>query len=97
MLSAWLRWGGIFDVPTKEKRINELETISQADTFWDSPEDAQRLLKERSDILDELTQINSLESKLGDLGALIELFSEGSEEELAEEFSRESDQTNLQI
>jgi peptide chain release factor 2 len=40
-----LKFGGIFDIPTKEKEIQELNQKMAKPTFWDDPKEAQKTIE----------------------------------------------------
>ena len=65
--------GGIFDVPSLESRIDELQKQLTSEEVWGDPSKSQRLLKEKSDIENTLQPLTSLLSKLSDLRIMIEL------------------------
>ena len=43
-----MRSGGLFDVPAREKRIQELDEIAAAPDFWNDSQKAQTIMRERS-------------------------------------------------
>ena len=55
------------------------------DGFWDKPEAAQKLMKEKKNIEDNLDKLDSLESRLDDIDVLAEMYEEDSDESLLEE------------
>jgi peptide chain release factor 2 len=55
------------------------------DNFWDEPDKAAVLLKERTQINDELAQIKSLQSQLEDVGVLFEMAHEEQDEATQDE------------
>lgn len=87
--SGLIHWGGAFDLPTKRARLQELETEAACPEFWNDNTRAQEVLKERSALTDSMEKADRIKSQLEDLEALIELFSEGEEEELGEELLEE--------
>ncbi len=46
--------GGVFDLAAKEARLAELEARLQAPDFWDDPQQARALMKERARLQDEV-------------------------------------------
>ncbi len=77
--------GGIFDIPSMEKRVEEIERLMHAPTFWDNPEEAQRISREKSHIEKEITGWRETERALEDLGVLLELSEEEGEGSLYNE------------
>lgn len=55
------------------------------DGFWDKPEAAQKLMKEKKNIEDNLDKLDSIESRLDDIGVLAEMYEEDPDEGLLEE------------
>jgi len=76
-----MRWGGIFDIAGKQKTITEKEKLTQANDFWDNPQEAQKLLKEISVIKKWVKDFNDIEQKVDDLETLYDFFKEGEAEE----------------
>src|ERR1017187_3404652 len=42
----WRTYGGFFDVPGAQKRVGEINALMAADTFWNSRDQAQELIRE---------------------------------------------------
>lgn len=55
------------------------------DGFWDKPEAAQKLMKEKKNIEDNLDKLDSIESRLDDIDVLTEMYEEDPDEGLLEE------------
>ena len=55
------------------------------DGFWDKPEAAQKLMKEKKNIEDNLDKLDSIESRLDDIDVLAEMYEEDSDESLLKE------------
>jgi len=81
--SDWRRSGGIFDLPTREQRIAELDEAASAPDFWDDGEKAQELLRERALVNGPLETWRKLGSELEDAEVYLEMASE--EEEAGQE------------
>jgi len=72
--------GGIFDWDQAQKRLQELDTEAEAPHIWENPENAQKIMQERTALRDSLGIILSLEKELEDTLLLYELGeSEGDE------------------
>jgi peptide chain release factor 2 len=78
--SASTRSGGIFDVASLERRATELAEKSAAPDFWQNPDNAQKLLKERSELQSTLDAWKRLTGGLGDGRVFLEVAAEGDEE-----------------
>ena len=86
--SASERSGGIFDVAQLERRAAELAAKSSAPDFWNDPQAAQKLLKERSALQSTLDAWKRLSGGLGDGKVFLEMATEGEAEALAEAESK---------
>ena len=73
------------DRPVAERRLEELNELSESPDFWNDRSRAQSSMQERQSIIDGLSAVDELNCELEDTVALIELAeSEGDEEILAE-------------
>ncbi|MGH7897397.1 MAG: PCRF domain-containing protein, partial [Candidatus Binatia bacterium] len=70
----------MFDVAGLERRAGELAELSSAADFWNNPENAQKLLKERSQLQATLDSWNRLSKGLADGKVFLEMAAEGDEE-----------------
>lgn len=59
-------FGGIFDAPALTERLAELDHLSAMPAFWDDPDRAQTLLKERTDIKKKLDGVEAILGLLDD-------------------------------
>jgi peptide chain release factor 2 len=75
-----IRWGGAFDLDDKKKRIEVLDLLSSDPAFWNNPEEAQKISRERSELSDIIERYNSLENKIEDLGVFSDLAQESQEQ-----------------
>jgi peptide chain release factor 2 len=82
-VSGSRRSGGIFDLPTREKRIAEIDDRSSDPDFWNDNEKAQEILRERSMLQDPLATWRKLNGDLEDARLYVEMAAE--EEEAAAE------------
>jgi len=76
--------GGIFDLPAREARIQELDGISAAPDFWNDAAKAQALLRERAGLSAPLEGWRKLGSELDDARLYLEMAVEGDEEAAGE-------------
>jgi len=65
--------GGVFDVAQKEQKVKELDKIISATGFWDNPNRARRITKERAVLDNTTTQFRKFETDLADLADLLEM------------------------
>ena len=103
MRRAARRSGAIFEVEGKGARLGELEAAVSREGFWDSPESAEPLLKERKSLETFLSKWSTLEKSLEDLRAFIDLNDEAGDaslapeiEALAETIERDLDEIELE-
>jgi peptide chain release factor 2 len=99
---AAARSGVTFEVDRKKSRLAELEAAASREGFWDSPESAEALLKERKGLETFLSKWSGLEDSLGDLRACLDLSDESGDSSLAaeidthmEKVARELDEIEL--
>ena len=78
-------YGGIFDVPGKQERVQELEAEIAKPDFWDRGEQAQERLKEHTLLKNVVEDCTSTKQQLDDIQVLIEMGEEGEDEETLEE------------
>ena len=75
-----------FDLPSKQKRLLELEGLSQVDGFWNDSKHAQEVMKELDGLKALLGQLDGQRQKLQDAEAVADLLAESSgDEELLNE------------
>ena len=65
--------GGLFEISSKEEKIQELEDVMKAPNFWDDVTKANKICQEVSDLKKEIKEYNELKSDLSDLLELINL------------------------
>lgn len=82
------RFGVTFEVDAKAARLKVLEAEVAREGFWDSPEAAERLLRERKGIETILGRWSSLDASLADLRAYLDLATEAGDETLAGEIEQ---------
>jgi peptide chain release factor 2 len=71
--SAWMRWGGIFDLEGLRHNVDRLTNMSLAEGFWDDQKQAQRLMRERSSAEEILKEFERVDREVKDLLELLEL------------------------
>ncbi|HYL10743.1 MAG TPA: peptide chain release factor 2 [Candidatus Acidoferrales bacterium] len=72
-------FGAIFDVPENQKRLAALEQKTSQPNFWQDPEQAQKILRERKQVEDQIAAGEKLERMTGDLETYIHLAHEEGE------------------
>ena len=63
----------VFDVQGQRKRLAELEALLAKDGFWDDPDNAPRILKERTQITDRLDTYDTLFNEVQDNTLLLDM------------------------
>ena len=76
---------GIFDIPTKQERISELEAEIADPEFWNQGDRAQELLKERTTLQKLVDGWTSASQTVEDLEVLVELGAESEDEATRDE------------
>ncbi|AWV91363.1 peptide chain release factor 2 [Bradymonas sediminis] len=85
---------GIFDLPQKQARLEELDAISQDPSFWDDSDRAQELMRERGDIDSLLGSMKAQQANIDDARVFIEMSDElGGDPEALEEAGAKLNQT----
>ncbi len=74
-------FGGIFDVPKKEKRLQEVSLQSENPAVWNDPDKMQKLNKERSVLEKDIAAWKSLSSRSEDAMVLLEMSVEAGDED----------------
>jgi peptide chain release factor 2 len=75
-----MRSGGTFDIDRKRVRRDEIEKLSGDPAFWNDPQRAQSLLKEKSQLDGELKRFDDTLAACEDLGAHVELAEEANDD-----------------
>lgn len=76
-----------FDLPVKQRRIQELTDISNQDGFWNDNRRARSLTQEKSRLESEVNEFFELERNLADASTLFELAQEEGDESALREVS----------
>jgi peptide chain release factor 2 len=66
-------FGGIFDYPAKERKLNEVNAALEDPKVWDNPKRAQELGREKKSLEDVVHVIDRLSSELSDNTELFEM------------------------
>ena len=65
--------GGIFDLPTKQKELEELEKEAMDSNFWNNSQRVQTVNQRISTLKDEMSEFDKLHNTVDDLKVLLEL------------------------
>lgn len=77
--------GGIFDLPSKQKELEELEKEAMASDFWNNSQRVQTVNQRISTLKDEMGEFEKLQNTVEDLNVLLELAIEENETSLESE------------
>ncbi len=85
-MNPWCPYfGGVFDWDRAQVRFDELTALSERSDFWNDPEKAQKLMRERNKLEAGMSSILSLERDLRDSVELAEMAEAESDEGLIDE------------
>jgi peptide chain release factor 2 len=79
------RYGGIFDLPSKKLRLQDLEAQSALPEFWEDQKMAQKSLKEKGGLERFVRDWDGLAEQRDDVATLIELAEELDDDDTAQE------------
>ncbi|MSQ48002.1 MAG: peptide chain release factor 2 [Deltaproteobacteria bacterium] len=93
---AWTHLGGVFDIAGKEARAAELEALTLSENFWHDQEKAQAVLKERSPLVETISQWKTYQRGLDDVVLFLEM-AEAGETEAEREFETQLTQLEKDV
>ena len=76
--------GGVFDWDVAERRLAELNNLAEDPTLWDKPQEAQKLMQERSKLENSFEAIRKIQDELTENVELAELAEMDDDAELVE-------------
>ena len=88
-ISSRSSFGGIFDLDTKKKRLEELALAAENPELWTKPTEMQKYNKEKSILEKSFSEWNSFHSKLEDSKVLLEMAVDANDEETFKEVKSE--------
>lgn len=65
--------GGFFDVPSTQKRLGELNALMGGENFWNSRDQAQKLIEEANSLRARIDPLLNAEKELEDFRVMVEL------------------------
>lgn len=86
-----------FDPAGLEERLEKIENEMNKSGFWDEPEAAQKLMKEKKSVEDKLDTMKKLTAMMEDLEIMVEMAEEENDEELAREAEESHSQLRSQL
>jgi len=85
-----MRSGGIFDLPAADARLVEIETLIVAPDFWDDPERAQSVMKERTRLQERVQGVTEPLVAVEDALTLLEMGMEEGDDSVCQEIEEET-------
>jgi peptide chain release factor 2 len=82
-------FGGIFDIPAKERRLEELAMQAENPDIWNRPAEMQKLNKDKAIVEKAVLSWRELDSRVADGNVLLEMAVEGNDEATFEELKAE--------
>ncbi|MFH0938901.1 MAG: peptide chain release factor 2 [Planctomycetota bacterium] len=92
LTSALFSCGGRFDIPGRQKRQRDIETLMEGAGFWNDNQKAQSLIAELKLIKSIIGEFPNYEQHVKDLRELLDLAEAQKDEVTAEQIKNESDQ-----
>jgi Protein chain release factor B len=89
--------GGIFEVPKKSERLEEVVRELEDPAVWQDPERAKTLGRERAELESIVHQLTQLRDTLGSLDELLELAREDEDPAWLQELTQETQQVRSQV
>ncbi len=89
--AAWASSGGIFDVASQQRQLDELEQRVAAPGFWDNQSAARKVIDQMNGIKRRIEPLGGLESRVGDFDVLVEMAREEGTTESWTEVKKEYD------
>lgn len=86
-----------FDPAGLEERLEKIQNEMSESGFWDEPEAAQKLMKEKKSVEDKLDIMKKLTAMMEDLEVMVEMAEEENDEELAMEAEESSSRLQSQL
>jgi peptide chain release factor 2 len=96
-LPSSTRFEVVFDLEGMEKRLAEIEPIIGKEGFWNKPDEAKAVLKERTSLNNRLEQFRKLEAEVRDNQSLLEMAVEESDEDTLRDLGRQADELQSEV
>jgi len=87
----------VFDPEAMEKRLAEIETLVAKEGFWNKPEEAKSVLRERTGLSNRLDRFRRLAAEVNDNQDLLEMAVAESDEETLNDLSRQANGLQQQV
>ena len=80
-----MNWGNHFNLAVKRERIQELSRHMEEPSFWDNPENSQKIMKELKNLEDTVKSYEELEEQYEEIQVLLEMGYEENDQEVIPE------------
>ena len=87
----------VFDLEGMEKRLSEIETLVAREGFWNKPEEAKVILKERTALSNRLDRFKRLAAEIEDHQGLYDMAVEESDEDTLKDLSSQVAELQQQV
>ncbi|MFN3307074.1 MAG: peptide chain release factor 2 [Candidatus Kapaibacteriota bacterium] len=87
--SASSSFGGIFDIPSKEKLILELEKKTLEPNFWDNPTEAQKIMQNLSELKNQISELIDIKKEISAIEEILLLIEDSEDDTLLAEVESE--------
>jgi len=94
---GWRVLGGIFDLPGKEARLEEVQRELEDPAIWSTPEKAQELGRERVSLAAVITPLQELARSVMEIGEMLELALTENDAELLAAIDQDLDRALTQV
>lgn len=84
-MTVWSAFEVIFDVEAKRRRLDEIGKMMAEPNFWEGGEAAQRILKERTSLMESLSPWEEERKELEEMKILLQLIEEQGDDREAQE------------
>lgn len=89
--------GGVFDLPTKEAEIGELEALSATPDFWNDTQAAQSTMRKLTDLRAQVDEWRSFGQGIADAEELLNLAVEEADESVIAEVAAETEMLSTRV
>jgi peptide chain release factor 2 len=92
-----ISFGGIFDLEGRQKKVDELQALSEEGSFWDDADSAKKTMQEMSSEKEWIDEWEKAHSAAGDSEAMIELAEEMEDSSMEPDIEGEIDKTTTLV
>src|SRR4051812_1865275 len=89
--TAFCICGGIFDLETKQKQVDELQELMGSSSFWDDPGHAQKVISETNQLKEWTLPYYEVKERFSNVEALYPEAETSGDQELIDDLLKELD------